>query len=325
MRLNNPYLFIVGCARSGTTLLQRMLHNHPDLAVANDTHFIFEAITGLDPPNTITKGLSPGIDPPLTTEVVESVHNYRTFKRMKLSEAGFERAITGNTTYREFVSAVYTEFCHEHGKSLAGEKSGRYANYQSFLHAWFPQAKFIHIIRDGRDVALSAQGWNKKRGPRGPGKFLLWSSEPTAACAMWWADRVREGRKQGGLLGSVHYFEIRYEALIANPEQILKSLIKFLELPYSDSLMQYHQGKTRHNPKLSSKKSWLPPTAGLRNWKTEMNERDQMLFESLVGDLLIELGYERHFQALPSGITTIAQSCKQHWDTELTHMQGARD
>src|SRR5438093_9844524 len=59
----NPYLFVVGCPRSGTTLLQRMLDGHPQLAVANDTHFIPKAIGQVDP----------GVDPPMTPALLQAV------------------------------------------------------------------------------------------------------------------------------------------------------------------------------------------------------------------------------------------------------------
>ena len=154
----NPYLFVVGCPRSGTTLLQRILDHHPQLAVSNDTHFIPGAI----------KRAGDGTDPPLTTELVEWVLGYRTFSRLGLPEATVRAAAAEARTCSEFVSALYRAFGRKHGKPLAGAKDPRYVRYLPLLHALFPWVKTIHIIRDGRDVALSTLEWAREdKGPAG--------------------------------------------------------------------------------------------------------------------------------------------------------------
>src|SRR5881296_2859749 len=95
----NPYLFVVGCPRSGTTLLQRMLDAHPQLAVANDSHFIARAVESLHLP----------ADAALTPAIVEWVKQYHRFHRLGLPDDAVARAATVGT-YREFVSALYDEF-----------------------------------------------------------------------------------------------------------------------------------------------------------------------------------------------------------------------
>ena len=154
----NPYFFVVGCPRSGTTLLQRMLDHHPQLAVANDTHFI---------PKGVEKMIG-GNDPPLTPEHIEKVLGYRRFHRLGLSEAIVLKAAAKARTYGEFVSALYSEFGKLCGKQIAGEKTPDYVRHLPFLHALFPWVKTIHIIRDGRDVALSTLEWAREdKGPAG--------------------------------------------------------------------------------------------------------------------------------------------------------------
>ena len=170
----NPYLFVVGCPRSGTTLLQRMLDQHPQLAVSNDTHFIPRAI----------EGLTEGTDLPLTPELIERVRGYRRFPRLGLSEAAVSGAAAKARTYGEFVSALYFEFGRMHGKPLAGEKTPDYVRYLPLLHALFPWVRTVHIIRDGRDVTLSTLEWAPE--DRGPGRYDLWREEPVAVCALWW-------------------------------------------------------------------------------------------------------------------------------------------
>jgi hypothetical protein len=301
----NPYLFVVGCPRSGTTLLQRMLDHHPQLAVSNDSHFIPRAI----------EGMPIGVDPALTPELVEWVRTYRRFYRLNLPDVAVDEAAAKSRTYREFVGALYSTYGRLRGKQLAGEKTPDYVRHLPRLHALFPWAKSIHIIRDGRDVALSVLEW--ARDGKGPSKLGLWSDEPVAVCALWWRWQVSTGRRDGEELGAHRYREVRYEDLVAQPEESLRSLAGFLNLPYAPEMAAYHVGKTRYKPGLSAKKAWLPPTAGLRKWQTQLSERDLELYEALAGDLLCELGYERSFEAASSETTALAEKCREWWEAEL--------
>lgn len=303
---SNPYVFVVGCPRSGTTLLQRMLDHHPQLAVAYDTHFI----------PSVIKELAPGANPILTPEIVEDVRNFERFDRLGLPEESVDRAVRKSRTYSEFVSALYSELARLHDKPLAGEKSPGYAKFIPSLHALFPEAKIVHIIRDGRDVALSLRDWarNKNKGPaRRPG---LWQDETIAACALWWADRVEKGRHHGKKLGHSLYYELQYEELVARPEANLRGLAHFLDLPYAPEMLAYHVGKMNNKSGRSAKASWLPPTSGLRDWRTEMDERDIELFEALAGDVLTAAKYQRHTTTISPEIAPKVEYCLEWWRRE---------
>lgn len=303
---SNPYVFVVGCPRSGTTLLQRMLDNHPLLAVAYDTLFI----------TNLNGGLAPGANPILTPEIVKNVCNFERFDRLGLPEKSVDRAARESRTYSEFVSALYSELATLHGKPLAGEKSPGYAKDIPSLHSLFPEAKFVHIIRDGRDVALSLRDWarNKNKGPaRRPG---LWQDETIAACALWWAERVEKGRRHGKKLGHSLYYELQYEELVTRPKASLRSLAHFLELPNAPEMLTYHVGKMNNKSGRSAKAAWLPPTSGLRDWRTEMDECDIELFEALAGDVLTATKYQRHTTTISPEIVNKVEYCLEWWQRE---------
>jgi len=301
----NPYLFAVGCPRSGTTLLQRMLDHHPQLAVANDSHFIPRVI----------EDITDNTDPPLTPELVEGVRCYRRFTRLGLSDVIVSEAAVRSQTYREFVSTLYSEYGRLRGKPLAGEKTPDYVRYLPLLHALFPWVRSIHIIRDGRDVALSTLEW--AREDKGPGRFELWREEPVAVCALWWRWQVSTGMEDGKVLGPDRYREIKYEDLISRPDEILREITAFLELQFCLEMLDFHVGKTRYEPGLSPKKAWLPPTPGLRDWRTQMAERDVELFEAISGDLLSALGYERGVSTISPEVTAVAERCQRWWESEM--------
>lgn len=308
-----PYLFVVGCPRSGTTLLQRMLDHHPQLAVANDSHFIPQAI----------EAVAVGVDPTLTSELVEWVRTYRRFYRLDLSDAAVYEAAAKARTYREFVSALYSEYGRLRGKPLAGEKTPDYVRHLPRLHALFPWVRTIHLIRDGRAVALSTLEW--AREDKGPGKLELWREEPVAVCALWWRWQVSTGQHDGAALSPAQYREVKYEDLVARPEEILRALAAFLELPFAQEMLTYYAGKVRYQPGLSAKKAWLPPTPGLRDWRTQMKERDVELFEALAGDLLSALGYKRGFPTISPEIAAFAEKYRRWWESETTQRQARAD
>src|SRR5207237_2949341 len=126
----HPALFVVGCARSAATLLQRMLDHHPLLAVSNDPHFI-----------TAAPGIRHGLDPPVTNELIEWLLGYRTFARLGLDDAAVRAAAAEAGTFSELVGALYSAYGRARTKPLAGEKTPHYVRYLPVLHVLFPWAR----------------------------------------------------------------------------------------------------------------------------------------------------------------------------------------
>ncbi len=305
----NPYVFVVGVARSGTTLLQRMLDNHPALAVANDTHFIPWGLAG-----------DPHADPQVTEALARRVAGYRRFFRFRLPEHSVLAAAEDAAAYSEFVARLYDEFARLEGKRLAGEKTPEYVRHIPMLHRLFPRARFIHITRDGRDVGLSVLKWAVKDRPadetgskhRGPARHPLWTEDPLGATALWWADQVLEGAEAGDALAPGLYRHVRYEDLVARPRQALAELAAFLDLPDAPEMTAYHEGRERGLAESgSAKKAWLPATPGLRDWRTEMSNVDAALFEELAGEALTRFGYSLETGARDSAAR--AALCRSRW------------
>jgi hypothetical protein len=279
----NPYVFIVGCARSGTSLLKRMIDAHSQVAIARESHWIptyFEARTGLTPAGRVAPSL------------IDALIANPRFSRMKLTRSDLNRLLEAqkNPSYSEFVSAMFDLYARRRGKEYAGDKTPGYVKQIPALHSLWPQARFVHLIRDGRDVCLSALGW--KAAERGPGRFATWADDPVATAALWWEWHVRLGREAAGQLPPGRYHEIRYESLVADPETVCRGLCDFLEIGYEDAVLRPHD---RRGPRGAhdSKMAWRPISPGLRDWRSQMQKQDLEVFEALSGDLLIELGYGR--------------------------------
>jgi Sulfotransferase family len=299
----NPHCFVVGCPRSGTTLLQRMLDAHPRLALANDAHFIQHGVGRRDG------------DVPMAPELVDRVVSYATFDRLGVSEDEARLAAARSATYAEFVAGLFDGLARKRGKPFAGEKAPVYVRYLPLLHALFPTARIVHIVRDGRDVALSLLDW--ARPGLGPGRVSLWETEPIAVSALFWRWHATTGMRDGAACGSSLYREVLYERLVGEPEPELRLISDFLDLPYAVEMLAYYAGKTRREPGLSSKSAWLPPTAGLRDWRRQMHEGDIELFEALAGNVLSFFGYERAYAYISPEIKQRAERCRERWEQEV--------
>lgn len=304
---NNPVLFACGVPRSGTTLLQRMLNSHPDLAIANDSHFIPRALEKTD--HKLVADVLAGERIPLTNTLIANVIEYHRFYRLGLSQQRIKAVIGRCEYYDELVSNIYSEFANANGKFLAGEKTPDYCRRLDLLHALFPQAKLIHIVRDGRNVALSLLQWAAP--DKGPGRIELWQTHPVGVCALWWRWLALAGMDAGQRLGD-SYHQLQYESLVAQSETVLAQLCRFLDIDYSPQMLKYNSGKQRSAG--SAKSAWRSPVSGLRNWKRDMPESDVQLFEALAGDALQAFGYELQYADHDAATSNTADFCRQWWN-----------
>jgi Sulfotransferase family len=280
----DPYLFIVGCARSGTTLVHRIVDAHPEIAITPEMHWItrhFKNRNGL-----------------VASALVSELAGHKRFAQFEIPQKEFEGLLGSGEAipYPTFLNRVFGLYGKIKNKPLVGNKTPAYIRRMLDLHALWPEAKFVHIIRDGRDVCLSVLNW--KKGERTAGRYASWEEDPVSTTALWWERKVRKGREDGAALGAGLYHETLYEDLVDDPERECKRLCEFLGVPYEEAMIRFAEGKTRTdlpNVRKTPKKAWLPITSGLRNWCTEMPAKDVERFEAAAGDLLEELGYERTF------------------------------
>ncbi len=167
-----------------------------------------------------------------------------------------------------------------------------------------PEARFIHLIRDGRDVTLSLLARHE-------------DAPPPRAQAKHWKKRVAQTRRQGGRVR--HYMEMHYEHLLEYPERELRRVCEFIDLPFDDAMLRYHEKaeeriseikrdmkggqeltQDRSRGEVSAERrveihkltSEPPRTDRIGVWRREMDPGDLAEFESVAGPLLTDLGYE---------------------------------
>jgi hypothetical protein len=278
----NPYVFVVGCPRSGTTLVKRMLEMLPELAITGETHWITIPFKGKQALATDRKA---------TPQQIDRISAHRGFAKLALPQDEADRILGASMVYSEMVSEIFDVYGRVRGKPLVGDKTPSYARFVRELHDQWPNAKFIHIIRDGRDVCLSLLNW--KKAEHAAGRFATWNEDRLTTSALRWDWNVRLAREAAATLPAGLYHEVRYESLVADPERQARYICDFLGLAYKPLMLRFHEAHTRTDPRLDAKNAWLPVTQGLRDWRTQMEPSDVEKCEAAAGDLLQQLGYER--------------------------------
>jgi hypothetical protein len=302
----NPYVFICGCPRSGTTLVGRVADAHPELAVVHESRFIadwYEQRVGLTRDGHVTPAL------------VAELATYPRYARLELGPEALERLLRADRQmpYDRFVGGIFDLYGEARGVRLVGDKTPRYVRSLPTLHGLWPEARIVHVIRDGRDVCLSVRSWGK--GPTG--RFSAWEQDPVSVVALWWRWHVLLGREDGGALGGRFYHELRYESLVSQAARECAALCDFLGLAYDEAMLRFHEGRERSEPGLDAKKAWLPVTPGLRDWRTQMPAAEVERFEAAAGDLLEELGYPRAVERASPEALEHAASVKESFTRDV--------
>jgi Sulfotransferase family len=266
-------VIVLGVRRSGTTLLRVMLDRNPQLAIPDESYFVPQ----------LARRHRGNVDPEV---FVDDLRRLPTLVEWDLSPDVVAERLRDGMTTGDAIAAIFDAYAAERGKSRWGDKTPLYMQHLPLLERLFPDARFAHLIRDGRDAALSflsvprgimTEGWGY---PRDPGAF---------ACQ--WATEVRAARALGERVGRGRYLELRYETLVADPGSELRRLCAFAGLPYLDEMLGY-VGQTESARKEHQQRLNEPPRVGVRDWRTEMPAQDVAGFEAVAGDLLHELGYE---------------------------------
>jgi hypothetical protein len=303
----NPYFFIVGCPRSGTTLLQRLVDAHPQMAVTPETHWI---------PRWFHKRPGKLQDGLVTKQFLRKLIAYPRFLELGIDPLELKKMIKGGkrVPYDHFISKVYDLYGQRWGKLIVGDKTPGYARELPTLHLLWPEARFVHLIRDGRDVCLSILNWERAKSWKvgeGAARFRTWAQDPVGTSALWWEWHVRLAREAGEHLGGGLYYELRYESLVAHPKDECRALCEFLGVPYDDHMVQSYQERAISCPGQDAKHPWMPITPGLRDWQSQMPPEAIERFEAVSRAMLDELGYQR---ATP-----------RSWPEEVEYIARARD
>lgn len=293
--------FFVGSGRSGTTVFRNIFDSHPDLAMTHEAHFVAPMA------QRRSRYEEDGFN---ADRFVSDLYQNSNFVRQGLERGDVRSRLDadGVADFPDAVRSVFRLYAAERGKDLFGDKTPGYVNHIGLLGRLFPEAQFVHIIRDGRDVALGYLDRDE------------WGPSTVAEAALYWRSRVSRGRSGGAAVGPSRYLEVRYEDLVEAPEKTTRHVCDFLGLDFHDDMLRFHERGAEFIAASNTPEAFggltKPVTKGMRDWRTQMAQADVALFETIAGDLLSSLGYDRTTEAPTAVLRLKAAAAALGWQAK---------
>jgi hypothetical protein len=268
--------FVVGAHRSGTTLLRFMLSSHPRLYLPPESEFI-PAFFGRAPTRSMSRAES--------QRILEKIFRLRFVCEWRDARPDIDELVPDGETITpaRLLDALYTAYARQHGATRWGDKTPTYTSHIDTLHCVFPEAKFIHLIRDGRDVALSViDTWGRR------------AHVDLVFAARTWSRRINEAQSAASRLRPDLWIELRYEDLVTDPESQLRRICRFLGEAFHPDMARHHLAASKSIENGAFHESVRHPITSARvgRWRTEMSPSDLRVFEAVVGPGLTSLGYQ---------------------------------
>lgn len=274
-------IFVVGCPRSGTTLLSTMLHAHPRIAMPPETRFLIPMYRERARFGDLTVRAN-------HRRLARTITGKGSrFRDLGLDRKQVVKAIrAAPPTFGSAAGTVWREFARSRGKARWGEKRPAYWQDIDMILRLFPDAQVVHLVRDGRACVAST-------------KSLAWWHSGLIGAIVTWVLADRELRKVGRRLPADRYRRLRYEDLLADPRRELEALCAFLDEPFDPAMLDHAAAARDIVPE---RKAWHVRTKGqldparIEAWRQTLTPREIALF-----DLVARRGLERNGYR-PSGV-----------------------
>jgi len=248
-------------------MLRSLLRSHPNLTIPTESHFIprFYKAYG---------------DPPTEFEARRLARRILSLHWVKL----WDLELTSDhfascRSYSQMVSLLFGAWARREGKPRWGDKTPLNLTEMPTLLQIFPEAKIIHIVRDGRDVALS---------------WLQTGYHPRNLyfAARLWNRWVGQAFHTGQELPAVNYLLVQYESLLGSPSKTMRNICKFIDEPYTEDVTMLTPTPIEQLLPARQVSYREIVTSNAAKWRTRMSRSDRVCFESVAGDLLEAFGYE---------------------------------
>lgn len=291
-------VFIGGSGRSGTTMLGSMLGAHPAYVAVPESQFKTAVLAAADPSGTVD-----------VARAVEQIRADGRFRRLwGLDIAGLEERLGPRAPARTVIEGVVRAWGAANGKlepEVWIDQSPSNVRFARTLADAFPDARFVHLVRDGRAVAASILKMD-------------WGPTTPAAAARFWLVNLAFGLALESAHGLAEVTtRAHYERVVAEPEAALRELCAFLELAYEPAMSE--RGgllPSSYTASIHAHVGGPPRPDRIEAWREELSPRDVEIFESVARDALSLLGYQPEYglaarglgrrEALAAGIRTAA-------------------
>ena len=271
-------VFVGGCERSGTTMLGAMLGGHSLCVCVPESHFIEHLLERCDLDLDT-------VEPQAMLASIVANERYRVLWKLPLDPQAVDPTKLGST-YAEVLSWLVQAYGRHLGKPAprvwVDQTPSNFKRGLTLLRM-FPDARFIHIVRDGRGVAASVLP-------------LDWGPNDIVGAAEFWMARCAVGLVAEPQLGPDRVLRVRYEDLLAQPETSLRRIGSFAGLDYEPTMAQgVGYTPTRYNERQHRLVGQPLDQSRAHNWNRSLTPRQIEIFESVAGDFLEMLGYQPEY------------------------------
>jgi len=266
--MNKAPIFLIGVARSGNTLLSTLLDNHPELFFSPVSRgFPFAHLS-----NLVMQNLSYRSDCRQSSLVERMLAELCDKKHTAVFARDADAASIEDMG--AFLTEQMAAEARQHGKVHFGDKCTDLLDLLPKVSLMFPQSRFIHIIRDGRAVAMSTA--NRRHVPL---KLAIQN----------WKRLILQGRIDGHFLGPGRYFEVTYERLVSEPETVTGEILQFLDLPFPREMLNLRSHKDTEHKDAYVQGEFVQDK--IHAWKKKLSAKQIRELERIAGDVLQDLGY----------------------------------
>lgn len=296
-----PPFFIVGADRSGTTLLRLYLDAHSRLAVPSESWFLIDLLDRF--------GATGRLDRDGLREAVAMVGAHPRFVdgwRTDLRQLEERLANGAPLPLSQFIDRLYRAETGVAAEAAWGDKTPEYVEQVAALATCFPRARFVNVVRDGRDVYLSLA--KRRWSDRGYTPHEL---------GRYWSRCVAAAEQSRGALGA-RFLEVRYEDLVLETKDVLERLCAFLGVGFEASMLAAHDEAERvitaseRAAGVHDKLSRPPRPSDVGRWRAVTGDRSLRLAAAVMANTLRESGY----QDAPGPVTAATLSgaaAFDHW------------
>lgn len=257
-------ILIGGSGRSGTTLLYRMIHSHPNIALGLETNFFTQTpyiLQYFPLPRHI-------VSSDTFVQLIDSTH--------RMDKQEIQEIVRNSMSYPHFIENFFHSYMKKKEKIRWGDKTPQNIYHLDFIRKHFPHSTFIHIIRDGRDVACSFRNSGNKTWPE---------------CVQAWINAIQAG------LNYRHepwFLEIRYEDLVYHPHRELGRIFQLIDEPEDYSVinhfqrdeLKYLEGFSIHDNVFQNVNA-----KSIGRWKKEINPEEKKILKDMASEYLALYGY----------------------------------
>jgi hypothetical protein len=299
-------VFLVGCPRSGTTWLQRLLATHPQVRTGQESH-LFDFYIGPQ-----LRRWREVLDPAVTGRGGVGIGCYITEEQYL-------------TILRQYMLSLLTPMLQPVAPGeLFLDKTPEHALFMPEIHRFLPLARVIHMIRDPRDVAASLLAASRSWG-------AAWAPRTVTRAALTWEAHVRAVRREVSSLPPSLFLEVRYEDLAARPVATLQRAVDFLRLAWSESELARAIEVNQASEMRSGGGTAIPVRGAFANaagmvvepegfvrharpgaWRRELTWSQRLMVQGITGQLMAELGYARARPILTGVAKTLVRLARWH-------------